>query len=86
MNSNCEDCIRDCQPSDPRKPVYMGNGKYMKPICYGCPSWKEEELIKPEPDFDNKQWDTVQQLRAQVQFLHKKVTEKRVLPTEKPPF
>lgn len=39
---NCQECINQMKPEDPRQPFYIGGGRYLPPICEICPSYNFE--------------------------------------------
>lgn len=81
--NECEECIEQLKPSDPRVPFYLKasrlrEGHYLKPICYYCnnyaPSIQKPQEVKEE-QWARRQWDVVQQLRAGFEHVHKEVME-----------
>ncbi len=71
----CRQCISDFRPDDPR----VKSGRYHLSSCDYCTKeYDLEELASIKlPPWQDKQWETIKQLRGMVLFLQGKVNEQQ---------
>lgn len=71
----CEKCIERFKPDDPR----VKSGRYHLSSCDYCSNeYHLEELSPiPLPPWQDKQWETIKQLRGMVLVLQKKVNTQK---------
>ena len=71
----CDDCRESLYPEDPTQPFFAGVGRYLKPLCYGCPSYEIKETEAPEPEWIPRQWNTITQLRGMMTHIQGKLNK-----------
>lgn len=75
------ECAQKLYPDDPEAPKcrFDRQGNYYLPClcdgCYGYITAPEPAAPTPEPEWSRQQWQSVQQVKAETTFLHKKLMD-----------
>lgn len=87
---NCAECLKRMWPEDPRVGFTdFSTGRYYAPICQGCGNESKTndledrvgnlEAISAQPGRAPRYYqEQLQQLRGEIAYLHKKITEQPV--------